>query len=100
MGQVSIYGESDDLIEVAGNVRGCDEYNAEEATFVLIGKRDGQDARMRVRVKFEDAGLWSVCVIPDDEDVPLLAAGLKLSERGYSTELVVENVERVYREGA
>lgn len=36
-GTVTLYGASDDLIEVEGDVSGCDEYNADDEHFVLIG---------------------------------------------------------------
>ena len=76
---LTIYGASDDLIEVEGDVPGCDEYSGEKATFVVAG--------IRVHVRF--TGNWVVGVEPIDEDVPPTATNMRLSihERGYSAQL-------------
>lgn len=37
MSQIVIYGASDDLIEVDGDVPGCDEYNEESARLLVRG---------------------------------------------------------------
>lgn len=53
---VTFYGASDDLIEVEGALKGCDEYNGEKARFQVCG--------LIVTVEFGSTtnGCWSVTV--------------------------------------
>lgn len=62
---IKIYGASDDLIEVEGDVPGCDEYNEEDATFVLLGYNS---QRTRVRYRYGKDGLWEATISPFAED--------------------------------
>jgi hypothetical protein len=52
MQTITIYGASDDLVEVDGNVKGCDEYYYSEAVIVLEPTQD------RFRIKYD--GVWRV----------------------------------------
>ena len=58
-----IYGASDDLIEVDGDLR--EEYNADKGTFTLAAP-DG--AGVRIHVKYESTGTWRVGLHALDED--------------------------------
>jgi hypothetical protein len=91
---VTINGASDDLIEVLGDAPGCDEYNADDAVFVLVGDH-GFSAR--VRVAFVD-GVWEIGVGQLDETSPLLP--MRLDSVGYTTRATIENVAIVTREMA
>ena len=71
MKHIKFYGVSDDLIEVEGEVPGCDEYNGETATFMVAG--------LRVKVAFERNGCWSVTACQIDEEVAVEAENVTLS---------------------
>lgn len=85
---VTIYGASDDLIEIAG-CKGADEFNASMkdndnplmAEFVL----SGEGGQIRIVALYD--GCWSFAIAPVDEEVPIPAWPIKMSlhERGYST---------------
>jgi hypothetical protein len=79
---ISFSGTSDDLIEVEGNVPGCDEYNHEWATFHVAG--------LRVRVSYEEDGVWSVWAAQISEDVPVTATNVDLRAVGYSMVLTMD----------
>lgn len=68
MHTVKIYGSSDDLIEVEGDARGCDEYNTEFGSFRLVAGSN----QSRVWVKYISPGVWSIAVAPVDEGVPMV----------------------------
>lgn len=94
MSDVTIYGSSDDLIEIDGDVRGCDEYNGERASFVLVGG----EAQLHVRVEYTKGGVWEIAVAPVDEGVPMLPVEICAAERGYSAQAIVKGVSSVIRE--
>lgn len=91
---VTIYGASDDLIEVDGHVTGCDEYPSEDDHFVLIGEA----GKVRVRVWYTERGLWAIAAAPVDEDTPMLSLALSAGEKNYTAQAVVEGVDLVIRE--
>jgi hypothetical protein len=95
---VTIYGASDDLVEVDGDVPGCDEYGTDIATF----KVTGQDDRVtRVGITYTANGCWSIAAAPWDEDVPMVPATItddyERREHGphYTAVMTFNNVERV-----
>ncbi len=100
MHEVAIYGASDDLIEVEGDAPGCDEYNAEEATFVVTG---ANGSATRVEVKYGAGGCWMIGVAPIDEDVAMVTMAMRQQARehpdapGYSARAVFADVQRVDR---
>lgn len=67
---VVFYGASDDLIEVDGNIPGCDEYPGEHGTFELAG--------LRIEVAYMAGGVWGIRVSQIDEDVPVTAKSMRL----------------------
>lgn len=92
MPNLHIYGSSDDLIEFEGR-NGCsiyDEYNGADETF-LIASNDGRQAR--VRVHFEDDGVWSISVAPVDEDIPGFKGDLWVER--YSTHVSLDVPEHI-----
>lgn len=89
---VVIYGASDDLIEVEGSVVGCDEYDGEHASFVLIGLA-GEQARVNVRY----GAYWAIEVTPVDEDVPMLPCAIEGMPNGYSPRAVFSGVASVVK---
>jgi hypothetical protein len=93
--RVVLYGASDDLVEVDGNLKGCDEYPTDDAHFVLTG---GAAGAVRIRVWFTKRGLWAVAAAPVDEGVPMLSLHIYGAENGYSAMAVVEGVEMVVHE--
>jgi len=66
---VKFYGASDDLIEVEGDVPGCDEYNGEHGVFTVGG----------LVIAIDYTGIWAIRVAQVDEDVPVTASDLRLS---------------------
>ena len=83
----TIYGSSDDLIEIGG-VEGAGEFNIISddlciASFVLGNK-------MRIRALYD--GCWSFAVGQVDEDIELPEWPVKISqaENGYSTLLEIK----------
>lgn len=64
---ITFYGASDDLVEVAG-CEGADEFNSDDWSGVLIAPDGG---RMRVYVRFEINGCWSVGMGQVDEKFQL-----------------------------
>lgn len=92
MADVTLSGASDDLIEVEGDVPGCDEYNADDAHFVLASP----EGSVRVRVWFTKHGIWAIAAAPVDELEPMLP--VHLTGEGYSAKARVEGVKLVVRE--
>lgn len=93
MPDVTLYGASDDLIEVEGDVAGCDEYSAEDAHFLLVGT---EGRRVRVRVWYTRRGLWAIAAAPIEEDKPMLP--LEITGSGYTARALVRDVEMVVHE--
>lgn len=92
MSDVLFYGSSDDLIEVEGDVPGCDEYPAEDVTFVVSGPA----GRVRVRLTYD--GCWAATVGRDGEDVPMLPVDVTAHDAGYSVHVVVHDADVVIPE--
>lgn len=99
---VTIYGASDDLIEIEGTAPGCDEYNSEAATFIVRGEQhdDLIAGRTRVTVAYVAPGVWSLDLAPVDDGIPMVPCVVDLSERydgtpGYSARARFDGVERV-----
>lgn len=88
---VVFYGSSDDLVEVEGTAPGCDEYNAEDATFVVMC---GEHGAAHLRVQYGD--VWSITVAPLDEDTPMPAVAVDADR--YTARARIEGVERVVRQ--
>lgn len=91
---VTISGASDDLIEIEGSAPGCDEYNVEDAHFVLTGPAGG----VRVRVWYDKDGVWAIAVRQIAEDVPMIPVAL--TGAGYSVVAVVADVDLVIQEAS
>lgn len=70
MKTVKIYGASDDLVEVEGQLRGCDEFNAFGDTEHIgnIQIATAKDAP-GYTVAAVYTGCWSFAVAPIDEDM-------------------------------
>jgi hypothetical protein len=98
MPDLIFYGASDDLIEVEGVV--SEEYNGEEALFIVESPDGEQKAYVRVLFEAgEGGGNWSVAIWPADEDirsfegrVDVRPAHLNPGEtyRAYSSRLTLE----------
>jgi hypothetical protein len=104
MNVVTIYGSSDDLVEVEvdGPVSflplGHDgETMAELTQMKLVGK----DGALRVRVRYGDSSCWGIEVAPLDEDTPMLPVEIGQQPRidgrghGYSARAIVHGVELI-----
>jgi hypothetical protein len=87
MSTVTFYGSSDDLVEVEGDVPGCDEYNAEAAAFELAG--------LRIGVEYVKGGVWEIGVMIDD-DVPVTATNIRMEPSGYTMRLLLDVPEGSY----
>lgn len=77
MKHLTLYGASDDLIEIDGDFR--EEIADEKGELEIAG--------LIITIEFE--GCWSIKVIQMDEEVPVTAENIKLSiaEGGYSMQL-------------
>lgn len=87
---IRIYGASDDLVEIEGDIREeLGSYDRE--TVILIGR---EDAGVVVRVEYghgNRAGVWGVAFEPVDEDVPIpWPVCVEMGGRGYSAVAVVD----------
>lgn len=78
---VTFYGSSDDLIEVEGYAPGCNEYDGESASFLVVG-RDGRQSH--VSMAYVNPGVWQVTVGPVDEGIPLVPARIYSGGDAYS----------------
>ena len=67
MKTIQIYGASDDLIEVDGACKGCDEYNARNHG-IVAGTLHLDDGVNHVRVHCIYDGSWAFAVCPQDGD--------------------------------
>lgn len=93
--KITIYGASDDLVEVYG-CDGADEFNTYERSALMwhgdLRAPDG--TAMRVNVLYDDGGCWSVAVGQVDEDTPFPAWPVVHRQEGsYSTAAVVDAPE-------
>jgi hypothetical protein len=93
---ITIYGGSDDLVEVEG-CEGADEFNSDRWQGDLIGP-DGTDQQMRVHCWYDDDGCWQVGVGQVIEDVQLPAWPITITQApamnpdnpGYSALLTID----------
>lgn len=98
MSTIQIYGASDDLIEIEGNCPGCDEYNAEDAAFLVSGDYNGTPARAKVRVIYNADGVWAITVSQAAEGDSLLPCVIETgAPAGYSAVASFDDVDRVDR---
>lgn len=85
MSRITIYGASDDLVEVTGHID--DEFGV-GSNGVWEGELIAPSGEgLRVSIVYTSAGTWSAGIAPLDEDVPLplWPVGLEVAETGYST---------------
>jgi len=66
--QVRIYGVSDDLVEIEGDIEGADEYpvNSDITTVFTMVAPDGGTAL--IYVDYRPNGVWSVAISRYEED--------------------------------
>lgn len=95
MASVTFYGASDDLIEVEGDAPGCDEYNSDDDSFLVVC--DG-DAGCIVHLVYTGDGTWQVGVRPIGENVPMPDS--IIGAKGYSAFVTVPEVLHVTRKAA
>lgn len=94
MGDVKIYGASDDLVEVEGEgVLGADEYPCDRARLRLIG--DGKTTL--VAIAYHD-GVWGISVQPIHEDIPM--HDVEITQDRYTPVATVSGVEQVVMEAS
>lgn len=99
---ITIYGASDDLVEVAG-CKNADEFNSSD----WHGDLCGPDGTMRVHARYENHGCWSVGVSQVDEAYPLpgwpvtitQAPAMNPDNPGYSALLSIDAPEGTYLTG-
>lgn len=95
--QLKIYGASDDLIEVEGDIR--EEFYAKKVgehvdglTLTLSRIINGAVEGLDVHVRYERGGVWSVGVSQLDEDVDLPDWGIRLSSNAYTSILELDRI--------
>lgn len=95
--KLKIYGASDDLIEVDGDLR--EEFYADKIGKGLEGKTitlsrivGGTVEGLDIHVRYERGGVWSVAVSQLDEDIDLPDWGYALKNESYSTVLELDRV--------
>lgn len=92
-GTVVFYGASDDLIEVEGDVTGCDEYTADHnecLSFVVVGDAN---CSTRVALSYEKDGIWAAMLGQVNEDTPMLPAAV--TSENYTARVTFEGVRIV-----
>jgi hypothetical protein len=84
---ITIYGASDDLVEVEGKIEGADEYSTGGHWSGVIEAPDGATAI--VYVDYRDNGTWTTTIGQYEEDYPLpeWTAATAVEPGGYSTTL-------------
>lgn len=95
---ITVYGASDDLVEVAGCAN-ADEFNTRGDWSAVLIAPDG--GRMRVYARYELGGCWSVGVGQVDEDHQLPAWPVTITQApamnpdnpGYSALLTIDAPE-------
>lgn len=95
---ITIYGASDDLVEVDG-CEGADEFPSDDWSGVLVGP-DGVQ-QMRVYCRYESNGCWSVGAVQIDEQYQLpewpvtitQAPAMNPDNPGYSALLTIDAPE-------
>ncbi len=89
--EITIYGASDDLIEVAG-CKGADEFNAYGNALAMWGgdliAPDG--TQLRVYAIYDGCWHFSVGQVDEDVRLPSWPVAIEQEERGYSTRLRIE----------
>lgn len=71
MKTIKIYGASDDLIEVDGKIKGCDEYGT-GGTGPLMGIVKIRGGEHEIHVYCIYAGSWAFAVCPQDGDYDVM----------------------------
>lgn len=87
MAELTIYGASDDLVEVEGLF--TNEFYVQgdnEAVTLLVTCPDGRSCK--VRVAYVDGGVWAVSYQPSDEDVPAPTGRVECG--GYTARLILD----------
>lgn len=94
---ITIYGASDDLVEVAG-CKGADEFNSDHWSADLVAPDDSQ---MSVWCWYTLGGTWAVGISQTDEDHPLPEWPVSITQQapmdpeapGYSALLTIDAPE-------
>lgn len=94
---LKIYGASDDLVEVEGDLR--DEFyaknigkNIEGRTITLSRIVGGTVEGLDIHVRYERGGVWSVAVSQLDEGIGLPDWGYKITNEDYTAVLELSRV--------
>lgn len=90
MKTIKFYGFSDDLVEISGPLKGCDEYSAyKDLEFDIVSPRKDM---MRVITHYGSNGCWSFAPSIAEEDLPFPNWKISFEEarHGYSTVMSVE----------
>ena len=66
MKKIWIYGASDDLIEIEGDIE--DEFNVESGVGTLLLYSPANNESVAVEVRYQKSGTWSVAPYSLDED--------------------------------
>lgn len=76
MAQITIYGASDDLVEIDGEHPIAEEYepNSDGLFRAVIADEGGSPDTAILHVQFVDPGVWMVGLAPYDEDYPVPSA--------------------------
>lgn len=98
MPKVLFYGSSDDLVEIEGDVPGCDEYplgsgdmSLFEVILPALRTQRAVDERMLVMATYGFGGVWMFAWGLVDEDVPLPDWPTRyFYEGGYTMRLEIE----------
>lgn len=96
-GTVKIYGASDDLVEVEGDVPGCDEYDVGMSSAGIFVLACDNGSAIVVRCAYRSNGVWLVSAWPIAEGVPMPFATIR-GEGAYSTSITVAGVSHVTRQ--
>jgi hypothetical protein len=93
---ITVYGASDDCIEVDG-CEGADEFSAPGGRWHGDLVAPGGTEQLRIYAEYgrADSECWVIALLPTDEDVPFpdWGNGAGRSENGYSCELRIDAPE-------
>lgn len=91
MKTVTFYGVSDDLLEIEGDIKGCDEYgayNADDGEVNTCVRITHEHGRINVYAIYD--GCWSFAPALVDEDEELPGWPIRFRAEGYSIRMEID----------
>jgi hypothetical protein len=80
---LTVYGESDDLVEIEGDIREEFNPNYDEPKLILVTSNG-----VVLRVQYDDEGIWRITVLKGHDKVTLTQS--KATEEDYTDRAVID----------